>query len=137
MHQYGEVGKSAQSGRKSTRSELASADSAAGGQAASEDKTKAEDVDKVLDEAAITADFHLAKRYFDESLQSNPDAAFAVNAALTILNFQWWYLYASNNPGWVNFWPQPYGFNLDDFAIVVLTGLVLVLLLIRNHAARG
>jgi SEL1 protein len=39
----------------------------------------------------LKQDFHLAKRYFDSSAQTQPDARWPVNLALAGLYFHWWY----------------------------------------------
>jgi hypothetical protein len=39
----------------------------------------------------LRQDFHLAKRYFDSSAQTHPDARWPVNLALAGLYLHWWY----------------------------------------------
>lgn len=96
----------------------------------------------------IPRDLHLAKRYYDLALQTEPDSFLAVYSALSILAGQYfWDSNFSFEAVLQMFWPpqptqpqfQPHSTALepnqlmewDTLLIMVLTGVLLVVLFIR------
>ena len=94
----------------------------------------------------VKRDFHLAKRYLEESLQGDKRGYLAVQLALFRLNVYWWwdYFVAGQSakvvlmqfvPPFLSKSNAIWGLQADNFFLLVLVGLALCLLLARHHLA--